>query len=43
LRGCFAAEKPVWARRAVFFWLSEKRLKNASFGVILAFLEDFGV
>jgi len=43
LEGCFEAEEPVWARRTVFLWVSVKRMKNASFAVILTFLGDFSV
>ena len=43
LRGCFTAEKPVWAKRRLFLQVSEKGMKNASFAPILAFLGDFGI
>jgi len=43
LRGCSAAEKPVWAKTGLFLQVPEKRLKDASFGVILTFLGDLGI
>ena len=43
LRGCFTAEKPVWATRRLFLQVSEKGLENASFALILAFLGGFFV